>query len=155
MKVGFGAYAEGVLFMDSVLSIIGIIPWIFSEPVSCCVTANVGNVNAKITSLVSSPPLEPCNHSKYSGNSLDRSTKWLSEWLSSSCITSHWKVLQLWLEFAVTHDSLPFITAQRIGDLTGTTFFTFYHDSRGKCVQFETFETSASCLKEHPGHFSH
>lgn len=48
MKVGFGAYAVGVLFMDSLLSIISIIPRIFRQPVSCCVTANVGNANVRI-----------------------------------------------------------------------------------------------------------
>lgn len=49
MKVGFGAYAVGVLFMDSLLSIISIIPWILRQPVSCCVTVNVGNAKARIT----------------------------------------------------------------------------------------------------------
>lgn len=32
MKVGFGAYAVGVLFMDSLLSIISITPWISDSP---------------------------------------------------------------------------------------------------------------------------
>lgn len=48
MEVGFGAYAVGVLFMDSVLSIISIILCISRQPVSCCVTAYVGNAKAII-----------------------------------------------------------------------------------------------------------
>lgn len=59
MKVGFGAYEVGVLFMDSMLSIISIIPWITRQSVSCCVAAYVGDAKVRITPLYH---LHLCSH---------------------------------------------------------------------------------------------
>lgn len=85
MKVGFRAYAVGVLFMDSLLSIISIIPWIFRQPVSCCVTENVGNAKARSSlpgTISTSLGMQSINMQWWEPGLQKKVTGWLNAWSS-------------------------------------------------------------------------
>lgn len=81
MKVGFGAYAVGVLFMDSLLSIISIILWNFLTASFLLCHCEWRQCQSENHLPVPSPPLKPCDQLIYKGKDLDWNRQWSADWM--------------------------------------------------------------------------